>query len=55
MAKKIAVLGTGANGAAIGTRGRRCGHFPLTDAVEAFELGKQADKCIKITLHNKAT
>jgi Oxidoreductase family, NAD-binding Rossmann fold len=30
-------------------------HFPLTDAVEAFELGKQADKCIKITLHNKAT
>ena len=29
-------------------------HFPLTDAVEAFELGKQADKCIKITLHNKA-
>jgi len=29
-------------------------HFPLTDAVEAFELGKQADKCIKITLYNKA-
>ena len=29
-------------------------HFPLTDAVEAFELGKQADKCIKITIHNKA-
>lgn len=29
-------------------------HFPLTDAVEAFELGKQADKCIKITLQNRA-
>ena len=22
--------------------------------IEAFELGKQADKCIKITLQNKA-
>ena len=29
-------------------------HFPLTDAVEAFELGSQPEKCIKITLHNKA-
>jgi len=29
-------------------------HFPLIDAVKAFELGSQADKCIKVTLHNKA-
>lgn len=26
--------------------------FPLTDAVNAFALGKQADQCIKVTLHN---
>ena len=26
--------------------------FPLTDAVKAFELGKQSDKCIKVTLLN---
>jgi L-iditol 2-dehydrogenase len=26
--------------------------FPLTEGVAAFELGKQADKCIKVTLFN---
>lgn len=26
--------------------------FPLADAVNAFALGKQADQCIKVTLHN---
>ena len=26
--------------------------FPLEEAVSAFELGKQADKCIKVTLLN---
>ena len=28
--------------------------FPLTEAVNAFALGKQADQCIKVTLHNTA-
>ena len=26
--------------------------FPLAEAVNAFALGKQADQCIKVTLHN---
>lgn len=27
-------------------------HFPLAEAVNAFAVGKQADQCIKVTLHN---
>jgi L-iditol 2-dehydrogenase len=29
-------------------------HFPLAQAVDAFDLGKYPDRCIKVTLHNKA-